>query len=205
MSPSVTGPDAHLVVAADNRQLARALQIEDCLLRHQQRSAIDVDGGADSPVLAGAQNIAGIREYPGNAYGSGPHIHLAVREVHFALLGIGSPVRQYEFELHAGAGFEELFRSRIFAPALQVLLFADGEIHFDWIQRGDGRDHAAGRADQGSDLKLRDTGNPVDGRGESRESEINARRFDRGRGGLDGGRRSRDLCLVCFDLRFCRL
>ena len=52
---------------------------------------------------------------------------------------------------------------------------------------------------------MRDTGDPVDGRGESRESEINARRFDRGRGGLDGGRRSRDLCLVCFDLRLCRL
>ncbi len=52
---------------------------------------------------------------------------------------------------------------------------------------------------------MRYTGNPVDRRGESRESEIDARRFNRRRGGLNRGRGGSDLRLVCFDLRFCRL
>ncbi len=71
---------------------------------------VDVNGGAHSAVLARAQNVAGIREYPGQCDGACPHIHLAVREVHFALLGISGPVGENQFELQAGAGFERTFR-----------------------------------------------------------------------------------------------
>ena len=80
------GPNAHLVIAADHGQLARALLIEDRLLGYEQRSMVDVNGGAHSAVLAGTQNIAWIREYSSNAYGARPHVDLAVREVHFAFL-----------------------------------------------------------------------------------------------------------------------
>ena len=97
------GPNAHLVIAADNCQLARALQIEDCLLRYEQRFTVHVNGGAHFGVLAGTQNIARIWEYPGNANGARPDIDLAVREVYFTLLRICSPVCQNKFEAHARA------------------------------------------------------------------------------------------------------
>jgi len=84
-------------------------------------------------------------------------------------------------------------------------LLAHGEVHFDRIQRRDGGQSAAGRTDEGTHLKLCDTGDPVDGRGQSRESKIDARCFDGGCGGFDSGDRRRDLRLVGFDLRFGRL
>lgn len=199
------GPNDHLVIAADHGHLARALLIEDRLLRYKQRSMVDVNGGAHSAVLAGAQNIAGIRKEPGDAYGPRLDVDLAVRKVHLAFLRECSPVGKNEFELHAGAGFEKLFRSRKFTLAREVLLFADGEIDFHWIQRRDGSDSAGRRAHKSPDLQLRYAWDPVDGRSESRESQIDARRFHRGRCGLNSGRRSCDLGFVGFDLRDCRL
>jgi hypothetical protein len=54
--------NAHLVIATDNGQLPSTLEIEDRLLRNEQRSLFDLCCRSYSAVLAWAQNIAGIRE-----------------------------------------------------------------------------------------------------------------------------------------------
>src|SRR6516164_5796396 len=56
------GSNAHLVISTDNGQLARALQIEDRLLRNKERSLLRLNCRSYSAVLTGSQNVARIRK-----------------------------------------------------------------------------------------------------------------------------------------------
>ena len=75
------GPDAHLVVAVDHRHWCVPCRSMTACCGTSSAPWCDVDGGAHPAVLAGPQDIAGIREQPRDPDGAGSDVHLAVGEV----------------------------------------------------------------------------------------------------------------------------
>src|SRR5436190_1695714 len=90
----LNGPDFDLVTTAHNSDLIVALQLRDGALRHQQRLVFRTRHRADTSVLPGSQEIAGVWKNSRQPDGAGFLIHLPVREIETSFFRIGAAVRQ---------------------------------------------------------------------------------------------------------------
>ncbi len=137
------GPFAHfdptqvdLVVSSDHGHLVFPLNFVDGPLGNQQGPFLGVDQGPGLGKLPGAQDIAGIGKEGGHFNGTGALVHLAVRKGDPALMGKELAVGQGQFEawsfpvgLAPGFGFPGI---------AHILLFAQGNVDFNGINRGHG-------------------------------------------------------------------
>src|SRR5215813_13347298 len=82
------------VVRADHCHLMHALNILHGPLRDQERVLLHLDDDADLGVLAGTQEIPGIREDATRAHGAGGHVDLSIQRGGPPLAGIDGPVGQ---------------------------------------------------------------------------------------------------------------
>jgi hypothetical protein len=80
------GSNAHLVAGIDNRKLARTLDVENRLLRNEERSLLNSNCGSDFAVLAWTQDVVGIRKQPGQPDGASLDVDLTVCKVDSAFV-----------------------------------------------------------------------------------------------------------------------
>src|SRR4029077_17646232 len=87
-----------LAIRRDDPDLIRALELADRALWHDQRSLPGFDRGAHLAVLAGPEDVAGIRESALQGDRAGPWIDLAIGHDHRAARRIHAAVLEDELE-----------------------------------------------------------------------------------------------------------
>ena len=156
-------------------------------MRNEQSAFVLSGHGAHHRVLAGAQDVAGIRKQGRHLDGAGAGVHLPVGEREPAVVRMRGPVGQDQFQLQ--------MMKRVGPRETEILLLADGEDRFDGIQRGYGSHRGARRGDQIADLNGCGSGDPVDQRCQPGEAEVHLCGFESGVGCFHRGGRGFNLRL----------
>src|SRR5512140_3726142 len=141
-------PDLGLVVGADDGDLKRALHLVDGALRDEDRALAHLHDRPDLRVLAGTQDVPGIREEPDGRDRAGAHVDVSAREEHVPLVREDAAVREHEPELRVP--------HRRIPLELEVFLLAELVEHAQGIHLGDRREHRL-PVDEIADLLLRDS------------------------------------------------
>src|SRR5215469_10876064 len=185
---SLDGSNADSVVGSDYGHLVASLKLADGPLRNQERTPAKGRHRADSPKLAGAEEVFGIVERSDDPDGAGLRIYLAVREDHGSAMRINISVGERQLERDPAAAAQKILRRIRTEPSRQrqILLFADRKARLDGIHRRDGGENGGG-TDQIADLSGGDARDAVDQRAHLRETEIQLRLLDRRLGRLDRG------------------
>ena len=152
----------HGLVGSDHRDLVDALHILDGPLRNEERAFLRVDDRAHLRVLAGAQEIARVREYSPDVDGAGRLPDRAVQDRDRPPVGVTRPVGQGDLEVVLPLAVTAGYRAAL--AKSQILLLADRELDVDRIDLGDRGENRAGR-DQVADVRVLDPGDAGD-RGE---------------------------------------
>ena len=152
---------------AHHRSLIPSLELHDGPLRHQKSRLLDRGPGANPGKLAGPEEVSRIGEEGCDLDRARPYIDLAVGKGKGTFVGVDAPVGEYQLEgdlrgpclppLHVG----------------QVLLLTHGYVDLEGIDARDGGQlfYGAGTHEV-AELGPRNAGDPVDGRDDPRESEV---------------------------------
>src|SRR5258708_37340207 len=146
-------PKVHCLLGSDHRDQVHALLVQDGPLRNEQRLFPGSYEGAHLRVLAGAQEVARVREHSPDVDGAGRLPDRAVQDRGPPPVRVGRSVGQGELEVALLLAVAQ----RAALPPPQILLLADGELDVDRVDLGDRGENRAG-ADQVADVRVLDPG-----------------------------------------------
>src|SRR5580692_3511906 len=124
------GTHADVVVLVDYSNSIAALLLVHGGLGNEHGVLLFSDHGADLAILPGAENISGIRKQRRQLNCAGILVYLSIRKIKLARMRIGGSIGEDELQL-------PVILVWVRDPLLErkVLLFADGEIVSDGIDR----------------------------------------------------------------------
>src|SRR5216683_2301368 len=158
---NLDGANLHFAFPVNDGYLITALQLGHSALRNEHGVVLGSNDSANFAVTTGPQNVPGIRKQPSDANRAGTFIDLAVGEIEGACVGVGSAVRQDQFEAEILVGFEAALLGGKTPTPVKILRLTHREIDFDGIHCGDRSDGSAAGVGQSADLKLGLTGDAV--------------------------------------------
>src|SRR6266850_6784974 len=135
----------HRLVGSDHGDLVDALLVQDGPLRNEQRAFFRVDDGAHLRVLAGAQEIARVREHAPDADSAGRRPDRAIQDRDRSPIGVRRSIGQGELEVVLPLAVTPSQRAAL--PQSQIFLLADRELDVDRVDLRDRGENRAG-ADQ---------------------------------------------------------
>src|SRR5260370_11609413 len=160
------GAYANFVIGADNRHLIASLRLRNGALRQQESAFFHVGFDTHTSILAGTQNVAGIRKGSNDANCARAWIHLPVRQQDFPSAMVETAVRQDQIERASEKANSVPAGTDTTLPlCAHIILFANREKSFDGFDLRNGSHDRIG-SNEVADLDLCNPRNSIDQRGD---------------------------------------